>query len=81
VTHAAGESANSKVKPGIYAVVLGATADQLSELEQRLAAAGVRFAAIRESDPPHSGELLAIGLEPARRSLIRRHVSSLPLLR
>jgi peptidyl-tRNA hydrolase len=81
VTHAAGESANDRVKPGTYAVVLGATADQLAELELQLAAVGVRFSAIRESDPPHQGELLALGIEPQRKSLVRRHVSSLPLLR
>jgi hypothetical protein len=81
VTHAAGESANNKVRPGTYAVVLGATTDQLAELERQLAAGGVRFSAIRESDPPHSGELLALGIEPQRKSLVRRYVSSLPLLR
>ena len=62
-------------------MVLGATACQLAELERQLAAAGVRFAAIRESDPPYQGELLAIGIEPQRKSKVRRYVSSLPLLR
>lgn len=81
VTHAAGESANNKVKPGTYAVVLGATADQLAELEQQLVSGGVLFAAIRESDPPHNGELLALGIEPQLKSKVRRYVSSLPLLR
>ncbi|NIT77336.1 MAG: hypothetical protein GWO44_10565 [Thermoplasmata archaeon] len=81
VTHAAGESVQHRVKPGTYAVVLGATDDQLAELERQLTAGGVRFSAIRESDPPHQGELLAIGIEPQRKSLVRRYVSSLPLLR
>lgn len=81
VVHAAGESVFHKVRPGTYAVVLGATATQLAELEQRLAAAGVRFSAIRESDPPYNGELLALGIEPRPKAEVRPLVSSLPLLR
>ena len=42
--------------------------------------AGVAHRAIRESDPPYDGELLAIGLEPAPREEVRAFVSSLPLL-
>lgn len=79
--HAAGESANDTVKPGTYAVVLGATANQLAELERQLEVVGVRFSAIRESDPPYEGELLAIGIEPQLKSQVRRYVSSLPLLK
>ena len=37
--------------------------------------------AIRENDAPYAGELMAIGLVPGPRSEVRKHVSSLPLLR
>jgi hypothetical protein len=75
--HAAGESAG--VPKGTFAVAL-ATVDQ-AELEQVLAkleALEVPHSAIREEQ----GELVAIGVEPLQdRSVIRKAVSSLPLVK
>jgi peptidyl-tRNA hydrolase len=79
--HAAGESVQGPVPEGTNAVVLSADAATLAALELRLQAAGVPHAAIREPDPPYHGALLAIGIAPAARAVIRQYVSSLPLLR
>lgn len=81
VTHAAGESSTGNLGPGTYAVVLQAGSEALSALEERLKAASVPHQAIRESDPPYAGDLLAIGLRPAPRKEVQKYVSSLPLLR
>jgi hypothetical protein len=68
------------VPPGTYAVVLAARDEgQLVEIEQHLVSRGVAYRAIRETDK--GGELMAIGVEPRPRSMLRRHLSSLPLLR
>lgn len=79
--HAAGESAG--VPPGTFAVAL-ATADQveLEQVESRLSALQVPYARIVEAEGPYAGQLMAIGVEPIRdRSLLRKAVSSLPLIR
>lgn len=79
--HAAGESAG--VPKGTFAVAL-ATADQeeLERVRDRLSALQVPYATILETQGEHAGELMAIGIEPLRdRSLIRKAVSSLPLVR
>lgn len=81
IVHAAGESSPGNLQPGTYAVALTATAAELSELERRLVAAGVAHCAVRESDPPYSGELVAVGAAPAPKAQIRRWFSSFPLLR
>lgn len=91
VTHAAGESSPGKLPAGTHAVVLTASPDELLALQERLSAAGVPHVIIRDRHvhlvageklvPYGEEEPMAIGLEPAPRSLVRRHVSSLPLLR
>jgi len=81
VTHAAGESAGGPLSPGTFAVVLQAPQDRLEALERLLEAQGVPHRAIRENDPPYSGELMAIGIQPGERSKLKRYVSSLSLLR
>lgn len=81
VTHAAGESSPGDLSPGTYAVVLQADSALLVELEQQLTRDGVAHRAIRESDPPYAGQLMAIGLRPAPRKEVQGHVSSLPLLK
>lgn len=53
----------------------------LEALSARLTAQNVRHTVIRESDPPYRGQATAIGVEPALRSILRRHFSSLPLFR
>lgn len=83
--HAAGESCaplGRDLPAGTRAVVLAAPDERtLSLLADRLARAGVRHALVVESDAPLAGQLVAIGLRPAPREEVRRHVSSLPLLR
>jgi hypothetical protein len=82
VVHAAGESARlaACLPPGTHAVVLGASGARLLALERELVAAGVSHAAIREPDPPYFGALLAIGVQPAPRASLRRHLGKLRLL-
>ena len=75
------ESSPGDLSAGTYAVVLQADADGLLELEQRLQDGCVPHRAIRENDPPYAGQLLAIGLTPGPKKEVRKHVSSLPLLR
>jgi hypothetical protein len=53
----------------------------LAQVADRLRLAGVAFTAIFEPDEPHAGALMALGLRPARKEEIRRHLSVLPLLR
>jgi hypothetical protein len=62
-------------------VVLQAAQERLEALEGILEAQGVPFRAIREVDPPYNGELLAIGLKPARKDRLKKYLSSFPLLR
>jgi len=82
VVHAAGESSPGPVPPGTHAVVLAAaTQGALEEVSQRLTAAGVTHARVVESDAPYTDQLMAIGVPPARKEDIRRHLSALPLLR
>ncbi len=81
IAHAAGESSPGNLDTGTYAIVLQANSESLSELEQKLQDDGVSHRAIRESDVPYTGDLLAIGLRPEKRTKVKRYVSSLPLLR
>jgi hypothetical protein len=81
IIHAAGESSPGRLPRGTYAVALAARDEaELSAIEARLRRAGVRLKAIRESDPPYSGRLMALGLTPMPKSVLRQHLSSLPLL-
>jgi hypothetical protein len=82
LVHAAGESAPGNLPEGTFAVVL-AVPDEgaLILVVARLAAAGVSFVRVTEPDPPYNGQLMAVGVRPARKEVVRRHLSSLPLLR
>lgn len=79
--HAAGESVGGPVPPTTHAVALHATLDQLLDLERRLIEGGVAFSAIREPDPPWDGALMAIGITPTRKDLVRQYVRHLGLVR
>lgn len=82
IAHAAGESSPGGLPEGTYAVVLGAQSSvELEQLSERLHVAGIRHKPIRENDLPYQGELLAIGLEPAPRSVLKKHLRDLRLLR
>lgn len=82
IAHAAGESSPGNLPHDTHAFVLS-VADEpalIAEAE-RLRAAGIAFVGIREPDPPFNGALMALGLVPARKETLRRHLSSLPLLK
>jgi hypothetical protein len=80
--HAAGESSPGDLPPDTYAIALCVPDEAaMLDLERRLVALGVAHVAVREPDDPWSGQLMALGLRPARRSAIGRALSSLPLLR
>jgi peptidyl-tRNA hydrolase len=82
VCHAAGESSPGGLGPGTYAVVLAVPDEvSLAREEARLRAAGVALTAVHEPDPPYHGQLMALGLHPRRKEVLRRHVASLPLLK
>jgi hypothetical protein len=82
IVHAAGESSPGGLSDDTCAVVLAARDEaQLGEVASRLKAAGVPFTSVFEPDPPHNGALMALGLVPARKETIRRHLSQLPLLK
>jgi peptidyl-tRNA hydrolase len=82
LVHAAGESSDEAIPPGTHAVVLVCPdRHALAAEAYRLTKLGVKFTAILEPDPPYYGEIMAIGLHPGRKEDLRRHLSSLPLLR
>lgn len=78
--HAAGESSPGDLPGNTHAVVLSAPDEAaLAAVKDRLARAGVAHVAIRE--PDLGDALMAIGVRPARKEILRKHLSSLPLLR
>lgn len=87
-THAAGESFAAYVErwksrpvSPTYAVVLeAASSRQLRKLEGQLKAHGVQHKAIREPDAPWNGALMAIGLWPVDRVLVRHLLKHYRLL-
>ena len=82
MVHAAGESSPGNLSPGTNAVVLDAGDENgLEAVAVRLQKAGVAFVRIEEPDAPHNGALMALGVVPGRKEALRRHLSSLPLLR
>jgi len=82
VVHATGESIGSRHAEGTYAVVLTAQDEPaLTQLADRLEMAHVPLVRIYEPDAPWNGALMALGLEPARKEVLRRHLSMMPLLR
>jgi hypothetical protein len=80
VVHATGESVHRPHPEGLHAVVLAAPPEELQVLKERLEAASVPHKAIFEPDPPFLGELLAIGITPTSRRLIKPYVRQLKLL-
>lgn len=81
IVHAAGESGGEKCW-GAHAVVLVVQDEcALRALSLRLTEAGVAHVRIVESDAPYAGQVTALGLHPARKEDLRRHLSALPLLK
>lgn len=83
MVHAAGESSPGDLEEGTHAYVLAVPDEQtLREYAARLKRACVSHTVIEEPDPPYCGAAMAIGLAPTtRKEELRRHLSSLPLLR
>jgi len=80
IVHAAGESSPGNLPPGTYVVVLAAKNEpHLREIVERLVLIGIAHSTIYE--PDFNNELMAVGIVPCCRSMIRKEVSQLPLLR
>ncbi|HUJ57016.1 MAG TPA: hypothetical protein VLX92_00830 [Kofleriaceae bacterium] len=83
--HAAGQSAQlpgaRTASPPTVAIALASPPAELAELAAALAAAGVRHVCVHEPDDPWRGALMAIGVVPSPRALVRRFVAHLPLVR
>ena len=83
--HAAGQSAQlpaaSPASPPTTAVALAALPDELAALARALAAAGIHHVLVHEPDFPWRGALMAIGVVPSSRALVRPLVAHLPLVR
>ncbi len=82
IVHAAGETAGGPIPPETNAIVL-AVADEASlrALSTRLTARGVEHHLVLEPDAPWNGQATALGIAPAPRDCMRRHLSDIPLLR
>ena len=79
--HAAGSSSPGDLPEGTVAVALAvANEEALVRLELRLQDRGVPHKAVREPDPPYNGALLAIGVFPGPRSVLRRFFRGLSLI-
>jgi hypothetical protein len=82
LVHATGESLDGPHAPETYAVVLAARDElHITLIAERLEAAGVKLTRVREPDPPFDNALMALGVYPARKESLRRHLSDVPLLR
>ena len=82
VIHAAGESSPGNLPEGTLAVALAVEGElQLLALEQKLKKNNIDFRAIREPDAPWNGQLMAIGIAPCDRSIVKKEVGNLPLLK
>jgi hypothetical protein len=82
LVHAAGESSPGSLPEDTHVVVLVARDElHLALVAEHLEAAGIAIVRVHEPDPPYQGTLMAVGVKPARKEVVRRHVSSLPLLR
>lgn len=89
IVHATGESTalwlalTSEGWPeNMHAVVVTVPdEDALRRLDHKLWEARVPRARIHEPDAPYDGQMMALGLFPGRKEDLRRHLSSLPLLK
>jgi hypothetical protein len=82
LVHAAGESSPGNLPHDTHAIVLAVPNEPaLVALAERLAKAGIAHVTIREPDSPWNNALMAIGLVPGRKEVLRRYLSSIPLLK
>jgi len=82
LVHAAGESSPGNLKDGTYAFVLSVPNEEaLMVVAAKLIRARVAFVTVFEPDAPYNGQLMALGVIPARKEDLRKHLSALPLLK
>lgn len=82
LVHAAGESSPGFLPKGTYAIALWAKDErELRLLGSRLEDARINPFYIIESEGAHAGQLMAIGLAPCDRQLVRKLLSSYPLVK
>lgn len=80
--HAAGESSPGNLPEHTFAVCLAVSDEPaLLALEERLARADIPHTAIREPDAPWNGQLMAIGIRPLDRTIVRKYLAQYPLLK
>ena len=53
----------------------------LQALASKLDAAGIPHKTVVESDPPWLGQVMAVGISPNTKEVLKKYLSSLPLLR
>jgi hypothetical protein len=81
IAHAAGESNRQNCR-NMHVVVLTAKDEaELRELAHRLSAACLPHHPMRETDGAFAGQMLSFGVEPCRKEVARRWLSSQPLLK
>ena len=82
IAHAAGESSPGDLPAGTHAVVLTTPSEPaLEAVATMLRLKSLEFVRIEEVDAPFTGQLMALGLRPRAKEVLRRHLSSLPLLK
>jgi hypothetical protein len=82
IIHAAGESAGGPVPDGTHAIALMVPDEAALRRELvRMRMRGCALVEITEDQEPYAGQLMALGLVPGRKEDLRRHCSSLPMLR
>ena len=82
IVHGAGESSPGDLPDDTHAIVLAVPDEaSLARLADRLRKSGVAFVEVREPDDPWANALMALGLAPGRKEVLRKHLSMLPLLK
>lgn len=82
LVHAAGESSPGNLDSGTHAVVLAVPNEaKLLALERKLIEGSILHKAIREPDQGWENQLMAIGIVPTYKHLIKKFVSNYKLLR
>ena len=80
--HAAGESSPGNLSPHTFAIALCAKDEtHLDQISFELFKNGISHKRIFEPDAPYNGQLMAIGVCPGDRKILRKHLSQLPLLK
>ena len=81
IIHAAGQSSPGNLSDGTFAVALESRdEDSLLALYTRLVKAQIACILVRESDPPYTGQAMAIGVFPKEKRSLKKALSSCRLL-